>query len=87
MFAAGSRYRVGGDCISSGGSDGNGGHWAGTICGDDAHADVVGARKAGLHAAWINRHDADWPQEQHGDPDHHEFADMKELAEWVLRST
>lgn len=53
--------------------------------GDDAHADVVGARKAGLHAAWINRHNADWPQEQHGDPDHHEFADMKELAEWLLK--
>ncbi len=53
--------------------------------GDDAHADVAGARKAGLHAAWINRRNEPWPREQHGDPGHHEFADMKELAGWLLK--
>lgn len=54
--------------------------------GDDAHADVVGARRAGMPAAWINRRDEAWPSDKHGDhPGHHEFADMKELAEWLLK--
>jgi 2-haloalkanoic acid dehalogenase type II len=30
--------------------------------GDDAHADVAGARAAGLRTAWINRDGAPWPE-------------------------
>jgi putative hydrolase of the HAD superfamily len=32
--------------------------------GDDPVADVDGARRAGLHAAWLNRHGADWPADR-----------------------
>jgi putative hydrolase of the HAD superfamily len=31
--------------------------------GDDPHADVEGARRAGLHAVWINRFGRPWPDE------------------------
>ena len=31
--------------------------------GDDPHADVQGARNAGLHAAWVDRFGRSWPQE------------------------
>ena len=33
--------------------------------GDDAHSDVIGARRAGLRAAWINAHGLPW---EHQDP-------------------
>jgi putative hydrolase of the HAD superfamily len=29
--------------------------------GDDPHADVLGARAAGLRTAWVNRRGAAWP--------------------------
>jgi putative hydrolase of the HAD superfamily len=31
--------------------------------GDEPYADVEGARRAGLHAVWLNRHDKLWPEE------------------------
>jgi putative hydrolase of the HAD superfamily len=31
--------------------------------GDEPSADIEGARRAGLHAIWINRHNAIWPEE------------------------
>jgi putative hydrolase of the HAD superfamily len=31
--------------------------------GDEPHADIEGARRAGLHAIWLNRHNAVWPAE------------------------
>jgi putative hydrolase of the HAD superfamily len=33
------------------------------LVGDDPHADIEGARGAGLHATWINRFGRDWPGE------------------------
>ncbi|MCX7060785.1 MAG: HAD family hydrolase [Gammaproteobacteria bacterium] len=33
--------------------------------GDDAHADVVGARRAGLRAGWINAEGVAWAHEEH----------------------
>ncbi|MSQ73883.1 MAG: HAD family hydrolase [Betaproteobacteria bacterium] len=49
--------------------------------GDDAALDVLGARCAGLHAAWINRREDAWPHEDVG---HHEFTDMQSFATWLL---
>ena len=56
---------------------------AGTILhvGDDALADVYGARAAGLQAAWMNRTGAKWPDELPL-PDH-EIADLNALADLV----
>lgn len=31
--------------------------------GDSPWSDIAGARNAGMHAVWINRHDASWPEE------------------------
>ena len=49
--------------------------------GDDALADVHGARSAGLQAAWMNRTGAEWPAELPL-PDH-EVADLTAVAELV----
>jgi len=48
--------------------------------GDDPHADVEGARRAGLHAAWIDRFGRPWPVELESPAqrirDLHELADL-----------
>jgi HAD superfamily hydrolase (TIGR01509 family) len=49
--------------------------------GDDALADVQGARQAGLHTVWVNRHGTAWPSElARAD---HEVADLTALAALV----
>lgn len=50
--------------------------------GDDAELDVVGARRAGLRTAWINRHGAVWPPELGTGPDL-ELPDLGALADWL----
>lgn len=50
--------------------------------GDDPHADVVGARSAGMTTAWVHRHEKRWPEGV--ERAHHEFADLAELAAWLL---
>ncbi|MFI4969780.1 MAG: HAD-IA family hydrolase [Lysobacterales bacterium] len=63
--------------------------------GDDPLLDVIGARAAGLRAAWLNRRGASWPGRLHA-PDAHaavgapdyaapefEWRDLGELARWV----
>jgi putative hydrolase of the HAD superfamily len=50
--------------------------------GDDPQADVHGAQQAGVRAAWIHRGRQRWP-----DPlprAEHEFADLSELADYLL---
>lgn len=50
--------------------------------GDDLHLDVVAARAAGLHSAWITRTDAVWHQPQSPDfgvRDLHELADSLDV--------
>ncbi len=51
--------------------------------GDDAHLDVVGAHRAGLRTAWINRHDAAWTHAEI-EPDLH-LRDLDELVRWIDR--
>jgi FMN hydrolase / 5-amino-6-(5-phospho-D-ribitylamino)uracil phosphatase len=51
--------------------------------GDDAHADVAGARAAGLGTAWINRSGAPWPAALA--PADHEVADLDALVRLVER--
>ena len=51
--------------------------------GDDAHLDVVGAHRAGLRTAWINRHDAAWTHAE-VEPDLH-LRDLGELVHWIER--
>lgn len=51
--------------------------------GDDPLLDVVGAKRAGMRAAWINRKGAAWTHLEHA-PDH-EFADLAALAAALLR--
>jgi putative hydrolase of the HAD superfamily len=63
--------------------------------GDDPLLDVIGARAAGLRAAWLNRDGASWPErlqalaahEAVGVPDfaapEFEWRDLGELARWV----
>ena len=48
--------------------------------GDDPDLDVLGAQRAGLAAAWINRRSAVWDREE---PPHQAFADMEALARWL----
>ena len=48
--------------------------------GDDPELDVLGAQRAGLRAAWINRKSASW---EHDEAPHHAFADLEELARWL----
>ena len=45
--------------------------------GDDAVLDVLGARDAGMQAAWVNREQKPWP---HADRPHLELADLSELV-------
>jgi putative hydrolase of the HAD superfamily len=49
--------------------------------GDDAHADIEGARSAGMRTAWVNRARAGWPPELA--PPDHEVSDLTELAALV----
>lgn len=50
--------------------------------GDDPELDVLGAHRAGLRAAWINRHGEAWP-EALGAPPELELHDLGELADWL----
>lgn len=50
--------------------------------GDDPVMDVVGARDAGMHTAWINRHGATWPAELGTAPDL-DLRGLGELADWL----
>jgi len=58
---------------------------AGTVLhvGDDAVADVDGARQAGLRTVWMNRAAADWPAAL--PPPDYEIADLAGLVEVVER--
>jgi HAD superfamily hydrolase (TIGR01509 family) len=47
--------------------------------GDDAHADVEGARRAGLTPVWINREGRDWPAKLSPPP--HTVRTLSELAD------
>jgi putative hydrolase of the HAD superfamily len=50
--------------------------------GDDPHADVMGARSAGMATAWIHRHEKQWPESlARAD---YEFADLRELMDWLV---
>jgi putative hydrolase of the HAD superfamily len=51
--------------------------------GDDAEADVEGARRAGLVSVWMNRTGAQWTAPYPAP--HHEVADLAELATLVER--
>jgi len=51
--------------------------------GDDPELDVLGARRAGLRTAWINRNDATWAY-PHDLPDL-VVRDLSELADWLDR--
>jgi putative hydrolase of the HAD superfamily len=46
--------------------------------GDDPHADVEGARRAGLHAVWVDRAGREWPAAL--EPPLHRVQDLHELA-------
>lgn len=48
--------------------------------GDDPDLDVLGARRAGLAAAWINRRAAVW---EHDEAPDHAFEDLEALANWL----
>lgn len=48
--------------------------------GDDPHADIAGARAAGMRTAWINRAGSTWGETQSPDL---EFRDLAELADWL----
>jgi HAD superfamily hydrolase (TIGR01549 family) len=48
--------------------------------GDDPELDVLGARRAGLRCAWINRHGGDW---LHGDAPDVVAPDLSALADWL----
>ncbi|MEP7187266.1 MAG: HAD family hydrolase [Rhodanobacter sp.] len=50
--------------------------------GDDPYMDVVGARDAGLHTAWINRDRRPWPTELGPAPEL-DLPDMAALADWL----
>ncbi len=52
--------------------------------GDDPLCDVVGASRAGMHTAWVNRSAASWPGD-HPPPDLH-VPDMLALARRLLRA-
>lgn len=51
--------------------------------GDDPEMDVLGARRAGLRTAWLNRNDATW-NHPHDLPDL-VVRDLAELADWLDR--
>lgn len=46
--------------------------------GDDPHADVRGAREAGMYTVWINRVEREWPAD--AEPATHVVRDLGELA-------
>lgn len=48
--------------------------------GDDPHMDVIGARRAGLRAAWINRRGEAWSQPERPDI---EITTLLDLVDWV----
>lgn len=48
--------------------------------GDDPHADIAGARAAGLRTAWINREQRPWPDTAGADL---ECRNLAELADWL----
>lgn len=50
--------------------------------GDDPGLDVIGARRAGLRTAWINRRGEAWPAEL-GETPELAFRDLAELADWL----
>jgi FMN hydrolase / 5-amino-6-(5-phospho-D-ribitylamino)uracil phosphatase len=50
--------------------------------GDDPHADVVGARCAGMATAWVHRREKIWPDAL--PPADHEFVDLEQLADCLL---
>ena len=45
--------------------------------GDSPWADIAGARHAGLHAVWLNRHGAQWPRDI--EPPENEVASLEQL--------
>jgi FMN hydrolase / 5-amino-6-(5-phospho-D-ribitylamino)uracil phosphatase len=49
--------------------------------GDDPELDVEGARGAGMRAIWINRGEADWPEQFQ--PPEHSVRSLAELTEWL----
>ncbi len=52
--------------------------------GDDPHADVAGARAAGMRTVWINRSGARWDGDAEADVVVH---DLGELARWLAEHT
>jgi HAD superfamily hydrolase (TIGR01509 family) len=56
--------------------------WQVLYVGDDPHADVRGARDAGLHVAWVDRFGRSWPQELA--PPALTVRDLGELADRLL---
>jgi FMN hydrolase / 5-amino-6-(5-phospho-D-ribitylamino)uracil phosphatase len=50
--------------------------------GDDPHLDVLGAREAGLRAAWINRERRAWPAGLGAAPEL-DLPDLAALADWL----
>jgi HAD superfamily hydrolase (TIGR01509 family) len=56
--------------------------WQVLYVGDDPHADVRGARDAGLHVAWVDRFGRSWPKELA--PPDLAVRDLEELADRLL---
>lgn len=54
--------------------------------GDDPLMDVVGARDAGLHTAWINREGKAWPSELGPAPEL-DLRDLTSLVDWLEAQT
>ncbi len=50
--------------------------------GDDPELDVLGAKRAGLFAVWLNRDGRDWPHDVRPDL---EVRDLNELCDWLGR--
>jgi 2-haloalkanoic acid dehalogenase type II len=50
--------------------------------GDDPHADIIGARAAGMRTAWINRQGSLWAESLKPDL---EISDLTTLAKWLGR--
>lgn len=58
--------------------------------GDDPEMDVIGARRAGLRAAWLHRGEADWGHHPDHHPDHapeRVLRHLGQLADWVEHET
>jgi FMN hydrolase / 5-amino-6-(5-phospho-D-ribitylamino)uracil phosphatase len=52
--------------------------------GDDPLMDVIGARRAGMFAIWLNRDSRPW---QHDEKPHLEIQNLTELCDWVEAQT